>query len=191
MKKYAVVLAASVLALTACSSGDSADTSASGGDADAQTQAKADIKASILDQGGDFGGTTLDDEQAGCVADGLVDGVGVDKLREYDIVDSDNHLVADANPTDLDAADADALASTFVDCVDVSSLFTAGMGAAAEQLDDEQRQCISDAMDGDAIQAALSDSFQGKEPDTSAMQKGLMTCLSGMLGGEGNLKMPN
>jgi len=192
MKKYAAVLAAAALVTVGACSGDSSDTSGAeepgpespaATDTPEEAQAKANIKEGLLEQGGGMGGATLSDEQATCVADGLVDELGVDKLREYRLLTKNDRLRIE-NPTDLDPGDADAVASTFVDCVDVGQLVTAELGDL-EGMGAQARQCIEDAIDEDALRTALSDTLQGRTPDLGGMQQDLAKCGPGALRGNG------
>ncbi len=202
MKKSAAVLSTALLALTAACGGSggsggadgSSDptgagtSSESGGsDSSAETTAKASIKDSILSQGGDFGGTTVSESQAGCLANGLVDGIGIDKLKEYKLLDAQNEIQQGANPSDLDATDADSLAGTFVDCVDVVSMLTDQL-TANNPLSASATKCVAKALDDETIKSVLSANFQGKQPKMNTkMQNDLTTCLMSDVGG---MEMP-
>lgn len=163
MTKTVAALCAVLLTLTACGGGED--------------EAKENIKASLLEEGGDFAGTELTDEEATCLSDGMVDEIGTDKLQELGLLDEDNNVVEDANPDDLEKADADALAGTIVDCVDVQELMAQEMGPMMEQMDEEQQKCITDAFDDETIVELISASFQGEEPDTTALQETVMECV--------------
>jgi hypothetical protein len=183
VKKSVAVLCAAMFALTACGGGD-------GAEADPQSaEAKKNIKASLLKEGGNLAGTEVTDEQAGCVSDGMVDEVGVDKLKEYKLLDADLKISEDAQPTDMEKGDAEALAGVFTDCVDMEKLFEEQFtsGPMADQLTKEQQDCLTDAVDGEVIESALADTFQGKQADpTAGIQADLMACVGGgATGGDG------
>jgi hypothetical protein len=178
--KTVAVLCAALLALTACGGGD-------------DEKARENIKASLLDQGADLAGTEVTDEQAGCVSDGMVDEVGVDKLKEYKLLDDDLKIREDAEPDDMEKEDAEALAGVFIDCVDMEKMFedqfSSGEGAA--QLTDEQQDCLKDAIDSDVIEKALADTFQGKEADPAAeLQGDIMACVTGGTSGGEGMELP-
>jgi hypothetical protein len=178
--KTVAVLCAAMLALTACGGGD-------------DEEARENIKASLLDQGADLAGTEVTDEQAGCVSDGMVDEVGVDKLQEYKLLDDELRIRDDAEPTDMEKDDAEALAAVFVDCIDMEKMFEEqfASGPAADQLTDEQRDCLADAIDGDVIEKALADTFQGKEADPAAeLQGDIMACVTGGTSGGEDMELP-
>jgi hypothetical protein len=173
MKKIAAACAA-LLTLSACGGGE-------------EDEAKENIKASLLEQeGDDMIGTKPTEEQADCISEGMVDEVGVESLQEYGLLTEDLEINEDADPTDMSKDDAEALAAVFVDCVDMEALFAEQLAGASDQMTDEQRECIEDAIDEDAIEAGLAASFQGKpEEMMGSMQEDLMACVMGGPQGEG------
>ena len=181
MKKTVAVLCAAMFALTACGGGDDAE-------------AKKNIKASLLEDDANLAGTKVTDKQAGCVSDGMVDEVGVEKLQEYKLLNDELKISKDAKPTDMEKADAEALAEVFVDCVDLEKMFEEqfASGAMAEQLTDEQQECLRDAVDTDVIESALADTFQGKQADPAAgLQSDLMACVGGGSSGGEDMELPD
>jgi len=167
MTKLVAVACAALLALTACGGG---------GD----DEAKDNIAASLQKaDSGLTGETKLSDEQADCVAGGMVDDIGTDKLQDYGILKDDNTVDTEAQPDDLEAGDADALAETIVGCVDVGELLKEQMGDQFAQLTDDQQKCISDAFDDETFEKVLSATFQGETPDVGAdLQGDMMKCLT-------------
>ncbi len=166
MRKTAVVACTAVLVLTGCGTGDA-------------DQAKANIKANILDKGSVIAGVEPTEEQAGCLADGMVDEVGVEKLQDYQLLDDDLKVRKDGVPDDMSKDDADALAGVVVQCVDVAKLIEDQLDKQAASLSDEQRTCLSDAIDEDAIKAGLAASFQGEDEDNpmNAMRGEMLKCV--------------
>jgi hypothetical protein len=168
MKKITAVLCAALLTLSACGNGD-------------DDKAKENIKANILkDDSGTVAGAKPTEKQAGCMADGMVDEVGVEKLQKYKLLDKDLKIIEDADPQDMDEDDADALAGVIVDCVDMGALIQKQIDDSSEaDITDEQKSCISDAIDEDTIQDGLSASFQGKTEDNPMMemQSKMMQCV--------------
>jgi hypothetical protein len=169
MLKTGAVLCTLLLALTACGGGD-------------ESAAKDSIKASLLDNPDLAGGTEMTDEEAGCVSDGMVDDLGVEKLQDYKLLDDNAEIIEDAQPDDFSAEDADALADTIVGCVDVEELLSERMGATMEQMTDEQASCITDAFDEDTIKDIISAGFQGEDA-TSALPGDLQEQVMGCVGG--------
>jgi hypothetical protein len=168
MKKTVAVLCAALMTLSACGSGD-------------DDEARENIKTAVLEDEADLtGGAKPTEEQADCIADGMVDDVGVETLQEYELLDDNLEINNDAEPTDMESEDADALAAVFVDCIDVEEMFATQFSSGEEELPEEQQQCITDAIDEDAMKDGLSASFQGEEDEGfAAMQETMMTCVMG------------
>jgi hypothetical protein len=166
MKRSAAALCAALFLLTACGSGEEDD-------------AKENIKTSLLENNSAVvGETKLSEEQASCFSDGIVDEVGVDKLKEYKLLNDDLEIVDDANPTDMSEGDAKAMAGVMTDCVDMTKLIEDQIASSETELTDEQKSCITDAIDEDAIEAGLAASFQGEEGNPMEEMTGaLMACV--------------
>jgi hypothetical protein len=168
-KFFAVLCAVLLLSLAACGSSE-------------DDKAKANIKASVLkSQSSVAGGSKLTDAQAECFADGLVDNVGVDKLKKYKLINDKLEIIQNANPTNMTADDADATAGVITKCVDMKKLITDQINSSAQtKLTAAQSKCIDDAIDEDTIRKGLSASFQGKSTNPLAgMQAGLLKCVTG------------
>lgn len=167
MTKLVAILCAALLTLTACGSSDD-DT------------AKKNIKAGIKKDGsGVAAGQKVTDEQAQCVADGLVDDVGVDTLQKYKLLDDNLEYNSDANPTNMESGDAQTFAKTLVGCVDFKKVFEDSIASSGTDLTDDQKQCVEDAIDEDTLVSVLADGFQGKDSEMpSEMQGKLMKCMT-------------
>ncbi len=165
MKKTLAVASVLLMTLTACGGGD-----------DEQT-AKENLRASFAEED-TFDGTT--EEQANCIADGIVDELGVDKLKEYELLNDDLEVNKEPGEVEMSEEDADASAEAIIECVDVASLFTAGMDDTEQSLTDEQRECVEGAVDEDAMKEVLSAEFQGEQSNAMDEMTGeIMTCLMG------------
>jgi hypothetical protein len=163
------MVCAALLTLSGCGGGD-------------EDEARDNIRTAVLE--GDAGvasGIELTEEQADCFANGLVDEVGVEKLREYGLLDENNEMVEDAQVDDMSAEDADETAGVVTDCVDVKELIQEELGGAGGQLTDEQADCVLDAIDEDALEDALSAQLRG-EGGNSQLQDSMgaiMQCAAG------------
>lgn len=172
MKKISALLCAvaMVLSVAACGGNSESD------------KAKANIKASVLKNNASVaGGSKLTDKQAECFANGLVDKVGVDKLKKYKLINDKLEIIQNANPTNMTSGDADATAGVITKCVDMKKLITDQINNSAQtKLTAAQSKCIDDAIDEDTIRKGLSASFQGKSTNPLAgMQAGLLKCVTG------------
>jgi hypothetical protein len=146
-----------------------------GGSDDEATAAK-NIKASILKE--DVAGANLTDKQAGCLADDIVDEIGVDQLKKYGLLD--DKLKVDEGLTDvkLKKADADDMAGSFTDCVNAEELIEKQFSQAASGMTDKQQQCIKDVLTEDKVEQILSLTFQGKESEIEGgLRDDLVKCV--------------
>lgn len=131
-----------------------------------ESEARDSIRSSLLADP-DFAGTELTDDEAECIADGAVEGIGVESLRGYGLIDDDNEVVASASPDDLSADDADALATALVACVDAAELLQDQLGALTQQLPDEQAACVAEVFDDDVAAELLAARFRGEDLRTA------------------------
>ena len=193
MTKMAAALCAAVLTLSACGGGseepsqEGAQEEASS-DSPEEAEAKSNIKTAILEEEGTelTGGAKPSEEQADCISGGMVDEVGIDKLQEYELLTDKLKINEEANPTDMESGDADALAGVFVDCIDVEEMLTSQFSSSEQEIPAEAQECIREAVDEDAMKDGLSASFQGKEDEGfTAMQQEMTACVMGDMGDMG------
>ena len=164
MNKLVAAAAVAVLslALTAC-----------GGQED---EATTSMSESFQDQ--DLGGMKVDEEQADCMAGDIVDGVGVDQLQEYDILDEDANVNEDLENAELNEEDADTVAAALVDCIGAETIVEEQV--IQEQMTEGQQDCIKEAMNGDRLKELISVGFQGadqSEESVQELQEDMTACL--------------
>jgi len=129
---------------------------------------------------------SVTEQQATCVAEGAVTEIGLAELQEYGIVTEDLRVNKSIQGVEMNGADADALASVFVDCVDAEALFEERFlammpGGRSEEL----RTCVQDAVDESAVQDVLAASFKGRDTGAYAeMQKDVRSCAGGAASGK-------
>lgn len=166
-KQLSVVALALTLGLAACG-GD--DDGGGGGD-----QALVDAIAADLVAGNTGAVGEITEEQADCVAEGVVDGVGADQLAEYGITAED---VATIEEVGLSEEDATAVADAMTECVDIEALFLEGM-AADGTMPQEAVDCIADAIDEDMLTSFLVAGLTGGDPEAAAVEnEALMTAVT-------------
>lgn len=170
MRTSLALACAALLTLSACGGGD-------------ENEARENIKAGVLEGGSNVAaGIDLTEKQAECFADGMVDELGVEKLRKYGLLDEDNELVEDAQVDDMSAEDADDAAGVVTDCVDVQELLRDTLGSSTGgNLTDEQSDCVLGVVDEDALEDALAAQLQGQEsenPLAGSMDE-IGECLTG------------
>lgn len=183
--------AVAVLALTgaACGSddegGDATETAqdaAAEGDteateAPAATEAPEATEAPAEGGGGDLVQAIADDimvdvdagdgpvanrEEAECWANGVVDGIGEDRLNELGLT-ADN--VVDPDQLDLTAEEVDVVVDSLFDCADVQQAFADQFAA---QFGEEGANCVAEALDEELVREALSASIAGDDSEPSA-----------------------
>lgn len=170
MKKNAALVLAGGLAMTLT-------LSACGGGGGDEAKAADAISQSMMESSDDE--FTVDEKQADCVGEGLVDKIGVDKLKSYGMLNDD--LTVDDSVTDvtMEEADADNAAAVIIGCVDAQAMM-AEQFAADDTMTDEQKECVSDALDDEALTGMFSLIFQGKEEEaTNELMGPLMSCMMG------------
>ncbi len=173
MNTRALAACALLLTLTAC--GDAA--------AEDAATATASLQEEILQNAATGVGEVTEDE-AGCIARGAVDEIGVARLQEYGMLGDDLEVNKEIGTVTLEEADAASLAATFVACVDVESLFEkqfSQRSAGAAKLTAKQKRCINDAVNPAVIEDVLAASFRGDQDNKAykKLTKSLLLCTVG------------
>lgn len=169
MKSTRALALAGALALTLSACGG-----AGGGE---DTKAAEAISQSMQDASDDE--FKVDQTQGDCVGKGLVDKIGVDKLKDYGLLSADLTVDEDVTDVTMDQADADSAADVFVSCLDAATMMGEEL-AADEELTAEQQACVADVLDEEALKGMFSLIFQGKEDEATGQIMGpLMSCMMG------------
>lgn len=181
--RRAVPAAALLMALTGCG-GD--DPEPATGSLTVDEQAAADNLAAQIVRSSEMSGQAPDaavtKAQAGCIAEGAVGEVGLESLQEYGIVTEDLLVNKSIQGVEMDAADADALAGVFIDCIDAEMLFEQrfldelGVNGSEEAV----RSCVEKAVGADAVRKVLAASFEGRRtPAYQKLQQRVSACGRG------------
>jgi hypothetical protein len=190
MRKAMAAATVALLALTGCTGGGGkagpespspTATASTGAPPDTRVEARAkkslrsgmrrDAQFSLL-------GVRITHDQAGCIADEFVDNLGVDKLRRYGILDQNLVMQPEADPKSLAPADADAVAQSVTDCIDLGAFIVSQMGSLVH-LTADQLQCMAGAVDENVFREQLSLVLQGKDGDlTTGMRADLVKCIT-------------
>jgi hypothetical protein len=163
MRKLPAALALATLCLTLTSCGQT-------------EEAKASLSRSFQKE--DLGQTDVSREQADCMADGIVDGVGVDQLKEYEVLDDDATVNDNLGETELSEEDAETVAAALVDCIGAEEIVEAQM--LQDQMTEQQRSCVLDAIDAEQLTTLIAAGFRGGEPDADTqaqMQEDVNACM--------------
>lgn len=150
------------------------------GGAGEETQAADAISRAMLAEADED--MVIEQEQADCVGEGLVDAIGVEQLKEYGIL-TDGGGAADS-PLDgvtMNEGDADDAAAVMVDCLDAEAMMAEELGAD-EEMTEEQRACVQEVMDAAALERTFSLTLQGREDEAGQeLLAPMMDCLLGDL----------
>lgn len=142
------------------------------GNADEEKARKA-ISAMMREEG--TAGQKLSKKEADCVGERLVEGIGVEKLQEYDLLTED--LKANKDTSDdikMSKKDAGSAASALVDCVDVVKAVTESAGT---DFDAEQKACLQRTITKSLLREMFTDLFQGQgEAATKTILTPMMEC---------------
>lgn len=167
MRNRALALAGGLtltLTLAACGGGDDAE-------------AAEAISASMMESSDDE--FAVDQEQADCVGESLVDELGVDKLQEYGMLTDDLEVDTSVGQVTMEQDDAENAAEVIVGCIDAEAMLGDAF-AADDSLGEEERECINEVLDDEALTNMLALMFQGREDEAMTDLMGpLMSCMMG------------
>ncbi|MGI8900636.1 MAG: hypothetical protein ACR2HA_06860 [Nocardioides sp.] len=182
MKKFAVAaLSALLLTLAGCGgNGSDAGTEADAADADDQVAAKS-ISDSIMegqDAQGASGVFTMGREEADCIGDSFVAGIGTEQLQEYGFLTEDLTSADDLANVKMSSQDAESAASTLFDCTDVSKMMSEAFNASGN-VDEKTQQCLEDALSEDVLREMFTLMFSGKQDAASQLAtEPMMKCAT-------------
>ena len=153
------LVAAAPLTVAACS-GD--DDDAGGGD----------TRQRIMDEmmaGDEADGPTA--EQAGCMADGIIDALGEDRAKELLEVDDDAEIEDVLTPEEQET-----FAQLGVGCVDARAMMTEQMVATG--MTAEQAECVVDAIGDEQLEEMMEAEIAGGSADQAAIADAVATCMT-------------
>ncbi len=165
MKKLLVVGTVTVLSLGLAGCGGQED------------DAKTSLSASFQEE--DLGGLEVKEEQADCMAGDIVDGVGVDQLKEYEILDEDAKVNEDLESAELSEEDSDTVAAALVDCIGTETIVEEQI--IQEGMTEEQQDCVKETMSEESLKGLISAGFRGADSSDDAvqqLQEDMTTCLT-------------
>ncbi len=167
MNRRLLAAFAAAALLTACGSDNDSDKDSEGSDSD-----NAAAVSTIAEQLGDE--TGFDADQSECIAQAMVDDVGVETLQEGGLLDEEFNLQDDATSADLSEDDAAAAADAFTDCVDMQEFMRTSLGG---EVTDEQMECIEGTFTEDDFHAVMKAGFMGDESTAEEMFQNLFSCM--------------
>jgi uncharacterized membrane protein len=159
---------ASVLLLGAC-----------GGSAE-EDEAKTAISGYLMEQQDDKQMITLEKGEADCIAGDMVDGIGVDKLKEYGFLNEDGTVNKDSKTPDMSEEDSEVMVDSMFECTDVMDTMRKELAAAMGSATPEMQECFEKALSEEMVRSVLVATFSG---DDAKAQQELMgplgECITG------------
>ena len=173
--------AASALLFSACSSsgsdnaGSAADSASDGTTEGAEGSAEdaALVDEITADLTADADSPFADDAEADCAANGIVDGIGTERLAELKAASS---ATGGLDTLDLTADEIDTVVATFGECTDMVAFMTTQL---ATQFGDETATCMMDKLGQDFVDEAMAAGLEGVDPTAdSAFLESMITATS-------------
>jgi len=122
----------------------------------------------------------LDKDEADCISEEMVDGIGVDQLKEYGFLTEDGSVNQDMTTTEMKKGDADTMADAMFDCADVMAAMKKELAASMEGQDPKVKECFDEALTEKAVRGMLVSSFAGEEEKAGEELSGaVMKCALG------------
>jgi hypothetical protein len=187
MKKTALALmTAAVLVLSSCG-GDSTDTSADDTTSESTSESPSEKPApeeteseetapesgpddevvaenlaqGLLDEGAQES-LAFSPEEADCIGQEMVAGVGVDQLQEYGIVKEDLSFNKDPDDVKMTTGDAEATADAILGCADLRGMFQEQMAQQLQGQPPAVAKCIDEALTDEVLRDLFVATFTGK-----------------------------
>lgn len=181
MKKLlAGVALASVatISLSACGSGSSADPVA--------VQAKSSIAKELVAKATQASDPFKDPTAAGCVANGVVDKIGVKQLQTYGLIDATgNATSAKLENTNASKADATSIVDTLFSCVgpQLMAQFQSNMAGREASAPPAMKDCLNKLFTQDTVRGIMIAQMEGKnsadaQAATQALSTKAMACAT-------------
>ncbi len=163
-------LVASVLVLSGCGSNE-------------DEEAKTAISDYLMEQQANQQMISLKDKEADCISDGMVDGIGVDKLKEYGFLNEDGSVNKDAKTPEMSKGDAKVMVDSMFDCTDVMKTMQAELAKSMGDQPPAVKKCFDEELTEDAVRGMLEATFAGDQEQAGQELMGpLMKCATGASG---------
>lgn len=162
---------ASLLVLSGCGAGE-------------EDEAKTAISDYLMEQQDDAQMITLKEGEADCIAGDMVDGIGVDKLKEYGFLNEDGSVNKDSKQTpEMSKEDSEVMVDAMFGCTDVMDTMRNELATAMGSATPEMQECFEKALSEEMVRSVLVATFSG---DEAAAQQELMgplgECITGGMG---------
>jgi hypothetical protein len=153
-----------------------------------EAEAKTAISDYLVAQQEEAQMIPLDQDEADCIAGGMVDGIGVDRLQEYGLLDEDGSINESTRTPEMSRDDAKVMVDAMFDCTEVMQEMRNQLATVMGEQTPKVRGCLQEAMDEELVRSVLVATFSGEE--TQAQQQ-MMGSLGGCLTGGTDLHEDN
>ena len=120
----------------------------SGCGASEDDEAKTAISDYLMEQQADDQMITLEQGEADCISEGMVDGIGVDKLKEYGFLKEDGTVNENAETPEMAQGDAETMVDSMFDCTDVMATMQDELAKSMGDQPAEVKDCFEEALTG-------------------------------------------
>jgi hypothetical protein len=148
-----------------------------GGEEDEAKQAIAD---SLMRSDGGTGMMSLEREDAECLADRMVDGIGLDRLKEYGLLREDGTVNENQDFTTIEMSteDAETTVDALFRCTDVMRVVREQMAQTPGAKDPEVQRCLERAVSEQLVRKVLVGMFSGQGSAVGGkLMRPAMRCL--------------
>ena len=153
----------------------------SGCGADEDEEAKTAISDYLMKQQDNAQMISLQQEEADCISDGMVDGIGVDQLKEYGFLKEDGSVNQSVETPEMSKEDAKTMVGSMFDCTDVMTTMREQLSKSMGEQPAEVKECFDEALTEEAVRAMLVANLSGDQE--KAGQELIGPLMKGATGG--------
>lgn len=118
----------------------------------------------------------LTESDADCIAERLVDELGVDRLKKSGLLTEDLEVDEELGSMKMEKKDADTAAKAITGCTDMEERYEQVLTASA-QVDAATKKCVTDVITEDVAEKVLAGEFRGdSKVRNELLMKPLMEC---------------
>lgn len=158
---------ASLLVLTACGGGGEDE------------EAKSAISDYLMQQQAEEQMIELEKKDSDCISEDMVDGIGVEKLKEYGFLNEDGTVNEKAETPEMAKEDAEVLVDSMFDCTEVMDTIADELSSSMGDQSAEVKQCFEDALTEESVRGMLVGTFSGDENAGQELIEPLTKCALG------------
>lgn len=143
-------------------------------------EAKTAISDYLMEQQSKDQMIDLEEKEADCISSGMVDGIGVEQLKEYGFLKEDGTVDEKAETPKMEHKDAETMVDSMFECTDVMATMQQEIASSMGQQSAETKKCFEDALTEDAVRGMLVATFEGDQKKAGEEFTGaMMKCAMG------------